>query len=220
MNKVTTLLLQLLLALSPIVCFFIIKEQLPDSLPLHFNASMEADRLGDKDAFLKTLILLVGISIFTSVLLLNIDKIDPKKKLGEGNTIVRKLSWTFAVFIAFFALAIQYIAMHGNDGSAKKLIPIAVSILFIAIGNLMNSIKANYFIGFRTPWALESEDNWRKTNAVGSRSMFGAGMLMLIAILLLPAKYAAAIILPTVIIAAIIPIAYSYWYFKTTSKSL
>ncbi len=222
MNNVKTLLLQFVVALSPIACFFIIKDKLPEALPMHFNANMIADRMSDKSEFLNGLFVFFGISILTSALMLNISKIDPKKRLDDNSLTLKKLSWAFVLFMAFFAFAIQYIAVTYKEGQANdvnvKLIPIAVSLLFVVIGNLLNSIKANYFIGFRTPWALESEDNWRKTNALGSKTMFGAGILMLIMVLILPAKYMASILLPTVLLAALIPIAYSYWYFKKTNK--
>lgn len=224
MNNAKTMLLQFVVALSPIICFFIIRDQLPDSLPLHFNAGMVADRMGDKSEFLNGLFVFFGLSILISALMLNISKIDPKKRLDDNSPIIKKLSWALVLFMAFFAFAIQYIALTYQDGQTSgqsvKLIPIAVSLLFIVIGNLLNSIKANYFIGFRTPWALESEDNWRKTNALGSKVMFGAGILMLLMVLILPAKYASSVILPTVLIAALLPIAYSYWYFKQTNKTI
>jgi uncharacterized membrane protein len=218
MNNVKTLLLQFVVALSPIACFFIIKDKLPEALQMHFNASMVADRMGNKSEFLNGLFIFLGISILTSALMLNISKIDPKKRLDDNSPILKKLSWALVLFMAIFAFAIQYIAITYKEGQANdvnlKMIPIAISLLFVVIGNLLNSIKANYFIGFRTPWALESEDNWRKTNALGSKTLFGAGLLMLLLVLVLPAKHAASILLPTVLIAAFIPVAYSYWYFK------
>jgi uncharacterized membrane protein len=224
MNNVKTLLLQISVTISPIICFFIIKDQLPDSLPMHFNASMVADRMGDKSEFLNGLFVFLGVAILTSILMLNLSKIDPKKRIDDNSPTIKKLSWAIVLFMAFFAFAIQYIAFTYKEGQTNeanvKMIPIAVSLLFIVIGNLLNSIKANYFIGFRTPWALESEDNWRKTNALGSKTMFGAGLLMLLMVLILPAKYVSSIILPAALIAAVIPIAYSYWHFKQTSKSI
>jgi uncharacterized membrane protein len=222
MNNKNTILLQFLVATIPIAIFFIIKDKLPELIPLHFNEEMIADRMGNKAQFLNSILIFAGISIISSILMLNIGKFDPKKRLGEENSVVKKLSWAITIFMAFFAVASQYIVFKYKDGvnneANVKLIPIAVSILLIVIGNLLNSIKSNYFIGFRTPWALENEENWRKTNALGSKIMFSAGILMLVLILMLPAKNASAIILPIVLFSAFAPFVYSYVLYKKMSN--
>jgi uncharacterized membrane protein len=50
---------------------------------------------------------------------------------------------------------------------------------FAVLGNYMHSIKPNYFVGFRTPWTLESEDNWRKTHQLVSKVWVPGGLLII-----------------------------------------
>ncbi|MDQ2752120.1 MAG: SdpI family protein, partial [Bacteroidota bacterium] len=37
------------------------------------------------------------------------------------------------------------------------------------MGNNFYNIKPNYFAGYRLPWTLESEENWRKTHHLAVR---------------------------------------------------
>lgn len=41
----------------------------------------------------------------------------------------------------------------------------------------MPKIKPNYFIGIRTPWALESEAVWNKTHRLGGKVFIAMGIL-------------------------------------------
>ena len=63
-------------------------------------------------------------------------------------------------------------------------VPMAITLglgfLFAVMGNLMPKIRQNYFIGIKTPWALEDEDNWRRTHRMAGRLWFAAGLLMML----------------------------------------
>jgi len=87
------------------------------------------------------------------------------------------------------------------------------------LGNFLNNVKPNYFIGFRTPWTLENEDNWRKTHHLGSKLWFFGGMLMIILILIISASYSHIVMLTGLIPLTIIPLAYSYYLFRQTKKT-
>jgi uncharacterized membrane protein len=86
------------------------------------------------------------------------------------------------------------------------------------MGNLMNNIKPNYFIGIRTPWALESEENWRMTHYFCSRIWFFGGLLITILIMLLPATFAFFIIIFGSIPLVVTPVLYSYNLFRQKQK--
>jgi uncharacterized membrane protein len=82
---------------------------------------------------------------------------------------------------------------------------------------MMNSIKPNYFAGFRTPWALENEDNWRATHRLVSKVWFAGGILITIFTLILPSGPATIVLLCLVAVMTILPYSYSYRYFKKHS---
>ena len=69
-----------------------------------------------------------------------------------------------------FVTAISFICLRASagymGGIKHGLLPLT-GLLFMFIGNLMYSIKPNYFAGIRLPWTLSSDDNWRATHKVG-----------------------------------------------------
>jgi uncharacterized membrane protein len=78
----------------------------------------------------------------------------------------------------------------------------------------MHSIKPNYFIGFRIPWTLENEENWRKTHYLVSKVWVAGGILMAVCSLL--ASPIMGIIAFGIILLAmiVVPIVYSYQLYK------
>jgi len=47
-------------------------------------------------------------------------------------------------------------------------------------GNMMGKIKTNWFMGIRTPWALNDPDVWNKTQRLGGRVFFLSGLALIL----------------------------------------
>lgn len=73
--------------------------------------------------------------------------------------------------------------------------------------------------GFRTPWALENEDNWRKTHQLVSKLWVRGGLLITLATLFLPVRAGFIFFICVISIITIIPGIYSYRYFKKHRQS-
>jgi len=78
----------------------------------------------------------------------------------------------------------------------------------------MHSIKPNYFAGFRLPWALENEDNWRKTHQLASKVWFICGIAMAIISLIVSDRLILFIFFPGMLIMILVPAIYSYKLYK------
>ncbi|HTD42217.1 MAG TPA: SdpI family protein, partial [Mucilaginibacter sp.] len=89
-----------------------------------------------------------------------------------------------------------------------------VGLLFAFIGNIMHSIKPNYFAGVRTPWTLEDDDTWRATHRLAGKLWFTGGIALTIAVLLLPVKAGMIVFMSMIAILVLIPVIYSYIYYK------
>ena len=58
-------------------------------------------------------------------------------------------------------------------GEKWMLLPLgAVSILMTALFWIVPKIKSNFSTGFKTPWALSSEEVWNKTQRLGGRLFY------------------------------------------------
>jgi uncharacterized membrane protein len=78
----------------------------------------------------------------------------------------------------------------------------------------MPNLRPNYFAGFRLPWALENENNWKKTHAVAGRLWFGGGLLIAITCPFLPAIAALVFFFAVMLVLVIIPVVVSYRQYK------
>ena len=119
-----------------------------------------------------------------------------------------------AVVIFFSAIGIVVIYATKNGTFNSKLILPLVGLFFVYLGNMMHSIKPNYFVGIRLPWTLEDPDNWRVTHQLGGKLWFIGGIVITIGTLLLPEKTGLIIFFFTVLLMVFIPIIFSYRYFK------
>ena len=62
-----------------------------------------------------------------------------------------------------------------------------LGIVFVLIGNYFPKCRRNYTTGIKTPWALDSDENWRKTHHMAASLWIAAGLVM-IAQVFLPGK--------------------------------
>jgi uncharacterized membrane protein len=188
---------------------------LPEKVALHFGIDGQPDRFGSKQELLVTILMLMGVSFGIYFLLKNIEKIDPKQAAKLSKNTFNKLGFTLLVFFSLLSIYIVQTTISKETGNFLFVI---MGALFIAMGNLMHSIKQNYFVGLRLPWTLDNEDNWRKTHQLGSKIWFIGGLFILIAALLFSFKTVMIITVIAVAIMVLIPSIYSYQLFKNQFK--
>ena len=222
MKKAKIIIWQLLIALVPALYLLSVWNNLPEIIPTHFNANFEADRFGNKTEIFVFLLIMLFVSLFISLLLINLNSIDPKKRYEGTNQLMIKISWTVVIFLSLLSTLIIYTTAHytaKNTGSLiLKYIFALVALLFTAMGYFMKTLKPNYFVGIRTPWTLEDEDNWRKTHQLGSKIWILGGMITFFLVLFIPGAYAQYIFVCAIIPMALIPIGYSFLLFREKQK--
>jgi uncharacterized membrane protein len=78
----------------------------------------------------------------------------------------------------------------------------------------MHSIKPNYFVGFRLPWTLSDDENWRRTHLLGGKIWFWSGVAFAIVSLLLPVTMIFPVFIVLLVIITLVPVVYSFLIFK------
>lgn len=199
----------ILIALIPFVYLAFIWNQLPETVPMHWNASGEIDRYGSKNGLWLTTFMMAGLGYF---LFLVLPKIDPKGKLNSMGNKLNHLRFALSIFMS--ALAVFIIYSTKQSESKPTFIFILIGLLFAILGNYFKTIKPNYFIGIRTPWTLENENVWKKTHLLGGKLWFAGGLLIILFSLLLPENLSLYLFLGVTIIISAVPIVYSYLEFK------
>jgi uncharacterized membrane protein len=149
-------------------------NRLPQSIPIHWGLDGRANGFLDKPfgPFIHPVVI-AGIALLGTVL----PALAPR---GFGVTGFSRafdlIVLALIGFVAFIALAIDAEAF-GLPVSTNHLIGVALGILVIAIGNVMGKTRRNFFIGFRTPWTLASEEVWSRTHRFGGRLLVVCGLM-------------------------------------------
>ncbi|MFZ9388344.1 MAG: SdpI family protein [Chitinophagaceae bacterium] len=194
-------------------------NKLPEKVVMHFDWSGNPDRYGSKK---ELLILCVVLTAFTPVLyfiLTNIYRIDPKRNAAENKNRLQSLAFGLVIFMSALLCMIIYHSSHGDIRFNTGIILAATGLLFAFIGNYMHNLKPNYFAGLRLPWALENEENWKRTHALAGKLWFGGGLLLAVICIFLPAKAATVIFITVMIIITAIPIVFSYRFYRKQKQS-
>lgn len=206
----------ILLLLIPVIYLASIWSSIPATVPMHFNLQGEADRYGNKNEVIIPIAILSIVALFVFLLLSNAHRIAPKMASAENENRMQKISLFIVAFMVVVQCWLLYIIQKNELVFPIKFILIAVFLLFAVIGNYMPNMKPNYVAGFRLPWTLKNEDNWRRTHHIAGRLWFGGGLLGALLFLLLSFKFAVISVIVLFSILVLWPVIYSYRLYKKT----
>lgn len=215
-NKLIDSIVFLLVSL-PFIYLAYIYHQLPESVPTHFDIHGKADDFSEKSSLWLIVGILSATSLFIFYLLKFLPKIDPKKNARFGTPIFIKIGIAVSFLLFFLNIMIILSAQSGAIEWTKSL-PIIIGLFFAFMGNIMHSLKPNYFAGIRTPWTLESEETWRETHRLAGKLWFVGGLLIALCGLIFPFNISMIILICITVIMAFWPMIFSYTYFKKMQK--
>ena len=179
---------------------------LPDSMPVHWNASGIADGWMAREyaAFLMPAMIAMGAVLFAIL-----PAISPKGFELDGATrAYRRLCGAILVFM--LATHLVMLAAALGYGDVGRTIPVLVGVLFAVVGNYVSKVPRNFFIGIRTPWTLADEDVWFRTHRFGGRAFVVAGLVVVLAGLFLDGTRLAPVLVAAVAATALLTVGYSF----------
>ncbi|RMG61723.1 MAG: DUF1648 domain-containing protein [Bacteroidetes bacterium] len=185
-------------------------NQVPETLPTHWNAAGEPDAYGSKA---EALLIMPGVVLFVNLLFWLIPVLDPKKNVPKFQPILRIMQVVMTVFF----LALQGLMVADALGYGVRmdlLVPIGVSLLLLVIGNYFGKLRPNYFIGIRTPWTLESPEIWIKTHRLAGRIWVIGSLMLIVLRLVLGGPSFFGIFITVVLLMSFFPIGYSFYLYK------
>lgn len=213
MKKYTQTSLVILLAVLPLVYLLKIYPLLPAIVPTHFGFDGEPNGFSEKQGLIWIVLFVSLISVGTYFMIRHLPRFDPKKTASQSSGNMQKIAIAAVALLSAITISIIYSSLHGSI-SFNKLFKPLMGIFFIVVGNLMYNIKPNYFVGIRVPWTLENIDNWRATHHLGGKLWVLGGILITICSPFLPGKPGEYFFLATTLFLAIVPIIYSFVYFR------
>jgi uncharacterized membrane protein len=208
--------LQLLLLIAPFCVAALLWDQLPERMPIHWNAKGEIDGYAGRTfAVLFVPFVNIGIALLAAAVAL----IDPKVRSSDAEgrenfrRVLRGIRVAITGCMAVVALAVILIGA-GYPLDMSRVIGTALALLFGIVGNFMGKLRPNYFTGIRTPWTLESREVWIKTHRLTGRLLVGVAILLVPACLLLPSVWSVwlAVGVPTLVL--LFSVFYSYFVYK------
>ena len=180
--------------------------RLPDRMPTHWNMVGEIDGWSSRPfgAFG-----LPAVTLGSLLLLLWLPRIDPRranyaKFQGAYETVVLAV----VAFLVLMHVLIIGTAL-GWPVNITRVLPVAVGLLFLVLGNVLPRARQNWWFGVRTPWTLSDERVWTRTHRVSGRLMVVAGLLTM-ATVLLPTAWSVPVLIACILAASLGAVVYSY----------
>lgn len=188
-----------LVALAALVGFVLVP--LGQDLPIHWDIT------GTPDGYAPApLALLIGpgVMVFVVGLFFVMRKARLTKDFEAGRFVVDASISGLAGLSLILTVATTLVGL-GQAVDMPRLIMLAVTVLFVVLGNALPKSKQNFVAGIRLPWTLRDADNWRVTHRWTGRAMVLGGLVGFVVVAIglpTPVMFTvvmAALMLPTAI---------------------
>ncbi|MED3852455.1 SdpI family protein [Priestia megaterium] len=196
--------------LLTLVAWLIALPHLPATMPIHWGANGEADGFATK---INAMILTVGIMVLIYFIIAFVPRIDPRKENYKYFSKTYNIVLNAVLLLFFFVNMSTILQGLGYNVPMSYIAPIMAGLVFIIIGNYLQRVRSNYFMGIRTPWTLSNETVWKKTHRLSGKLFFIGGLLILISAFL-PDGYKSVIMWGSIVLCVAIPYLYSYLAYK------
>ena len=180
---------------------------LPAIVPSHWDAAGQVN--GYTPKWLNA-ILWPGISIGIYLLIQVLNTVSPRLN-NQGRRANKNIINLFLVGILLFMLIVQLATtayILGFPVDITVVISVALSLLFIFLGNFMGKLRRNFWGGIRTPWTLTNETVWERTHRLAGFLFVGGGILGLVVSFIPGVGFYGILVI--VLVAAFVPVIYSY----------
>ena len=212
MKRKTAFRLGLLIFLFVFAVCLIFYKRLPSELPIHFDMNNKADSFASKE------MALFGVNGFMLVLYLFcyfITNKDPKVE-NQGDKALNVV----LIFVPILAILTSAITISYGLNYRPRIdlyLNLALSIMFILIGNYLPKTKRNYTLGIKLPWTLASDYVWEKTHRLAGYLWVIGGLVSFIGTILFK-DHISYIFVGAIIIMVFIPMIYSYLIYEKIKK--
>lgn len=208
-NNKWKLLFSSIVILLPMIFGLIFWNELPEQMITHWGIDGNADDFSNR--YFAVFALPIFILIIHWLCVFGTAVIDKKNK-NQNNEVFGMVIWITPI-ISLFTNGIIYAAAFNREFSPYLVITLLMGVMFVVIGKYLPKCKQNYTIGIRIKWTLKNEENWNATHRFGGKIWVLGGILIII-LSFLPEIIIPWMIFSSILLLAIIPILYSYFYHR------
>ena len=206
------MLISSLVILLPVAVGLLLWDQLPEQVPIHWNAAGEVDGWSNKAM---AVFGMPGFLVAIHWLCVLVTGLDPKNK--DKNDKAKSLVLWLCPVISLLVNGMVYATALGREINVETLLPGVMGVLFLIIGNIMPKCSRNSTIGIKLPWTLHSDENWYATHRLAGK-IWIAGSLCVIGTAFLPAPASIIVMLVVLAVMVLVPSCYSYWFYKNKEQ--
>ena len=189
---------------------------LPDTVPIHWGANGQVNGYGPKwvDTFLLPLIS-TGVYVLVRVLLAAGPRLGGRQTTAANLQIAKIIIMGVLLFMLIIQLGILAAAL-GIGFDMTMVISLALSVLFIFIGNYLGRVRRNFWMGIRTPWTLTNTTVWERTHRLGGWLFVAVGLIGILCSFI-PAVRLWGVVVPIIAVTVFLYV-YSYVYYRQLTQ--
>lgn len=202
------MLLSTILCLLPIVFGIVVYNKLPQEIPTKWYADGTTGQYMSKAV--TVFALPMGMAVVNMLVHFCMNT-DPKRKNIEG--VLRTIGKWFSPVLSILLVPCSLLWGLGYEIPIERIVPILIGLLFLIIGNYLPRCRRNYTQGIKTPWTLNSDENWRKTHHLAGYLWIFGGLLMMLLAFAPEIMVKVGVVLLLVLTAGI-PFVYSYTLYR------
>jgi uncharacterized membrane protein len=190
-------------------------SQVPDPMPIHWNAAGEADGFAPRVLGLLMMPVLIAVlAPFISWMT------DTHVGADKGKKAVDVIVLTMSSFLLGMHVLMVQAAMSPDAVLSMAGVMSLMGVMFAVLGAVMPMLPQNKVAGFRTPWTLKSDTNWKLTHRFGAWTMGIGGVICVITSLLLSGQAMFWIGFAAIMIGSLLPVMYSYMLHRAEKTRL
>ena len=203
-----TLVITSLLTLLPIPVGLLLWNKFPETMAIHWGITGQADGFASVPfAVFVPPVIMLAVQ-WLCILATALDK-GNKNRNQKMQTIVL---WVIPLICNLSCCGIYALAL-GWKFSPVAWTMIPMGLLFAVIGNYMPKTRMNSTMGIKVPWTYSSEANWNATHRFAGKVWMLGGLLLALSGLLTH-WLAVTIMLASILVLIVLPVAYSYRFYK------
>ena len=203
-----TLILTSLLTLLPIPVGLLLWNRFPEIMAVHWGITGNVDGYASPGFIVFGLPLLMLAMQWLCILFTAMDK----GNRGRNQKMFRIVLWIIPMISNLSLLGLYAFSLN-IEFSPVVWTVVPMGLLFAVIGNYMPKTRMNSTMGIKVPWTYSSEANWNATHRYAGTVWMVGGILIALCGLL-PHGWAVTVMLFSVLILIVLPVAYSYRFYK------
>jgi uncharacterized membrane protein len=146
-------------------------------VPIHWNVQGTPDGFGPA---LFSFLVIPAVTAAVVVLMGLVPRIEPRREnLRRSASAYRTVAFGVVLLMTVIQVVVV-LAGTGHDVNVGFVVGGGVGLLFVAMGNVLTTVRSNFMFGVRTPWTLASDRSWDRTHRLVGRLFVVTGLAMVL----------------------------------------